>query len=50
MSEDHADAQDPAPAQDAREDYMAPALTDLGSFQDLTQLQASGTPDAEGAS
>lgn len=50
MSEDQRDTQDPADAQDSREDYHAPALTDLGSFQELTQLGSSGAIDAEGSS
>ncbi|HEX8065849.1 MAG TPA: lasso RiPP family leader peptide-containing protein [Thermoleophilaceae bacterium] len=51
MSEDHGRTQEPvADPQDPREEYMTPALTDLGSFQELTQLGASGNVDAEGMS
>ena len=50
MSEEQRDGQDPAEAQDPREDYEAPALTDLGSFQELTQFGAATNVDAEGAS
>jgi hypothetical protein len=33
------------------EHWVAPALTDLGSFEELTQLGVTGTsPDAEGLS
>jgi hypothetical protein len=50
LSEDHGDAQQQAEAEDSREDYHAPALTDLGSFQELTQIGGSGAVDAEGSS
>jgi hypothetical protein len=51
MSEDHGHPQDPTDAQDPREDYVAPpALTDLGSFQELTQLGSGTHVDAEGMS
>jgi hypothetical protein len=48
MREDHVDTQQDA--QDAREDYVAPTLTDLGSFQELTQINGSSVVDAEGQS
>jgi hypothetical protein len=50
MSEDHRGLQDPADAQDPSEDYVAPALTDLGSFDELTQFNTGGGPDAEATS
>jgi hypothetical protein len=50
MSEDRGDTQDPAEAEDAREDYVAPKLTDLGSFKELTQLGTGTVIDAEGMS
>jgi hypothetical protein len=50
MSDDRHDAQEAAEAQDRREEYVAPALTDLGSFQELTQFGGAQTIDAEGQS
>ena len=34
-------------AQDPREQYVAPALTDLGSFQELTGLNSGEGTDLE---
>lgn len=50
MSEDRVETQDQTDAQAAGEGYEAPALTDLGSFEDLTQFSPGTSPDAEGAS
>jgi hypothetical protein len=50
MSEDRGDAQEQGDVQDAREDYVAPALTDLGSFEELTQFNPGSTGDTEGTS
>ena len=53
MHEEHGDMQDTIEAREHRVDdeYVAPALTDLGSFEDLTQLQVSGPNlDSEGFS
>jgi hypothetical protein len=50
MSEDHGDTQNLADAQGSPEDYVAPALTDLGLFQELTQLSTGGLADGEGQS
>ncbi|MEA2423216.1 MAG: hypothetical protein QOF55_2315 [Thermoleophilaceae bacterium] len=51
MSEEHVEMQDPpAEATDASGDYVAPTLTDLGSFQELTQTGLSGNVDVEGLS
>lgn len=34
-----------------REEWIAPALTDLGSFEELTEFQVAGpNPDSEGFS
>ena len=49
MREDHG-TPDPVEAQDSREDYVTPALTELGSFEELTQLGAGTNPDSEGNS
>lgn len=49
MNEDQVDTQDET--EGARDDYAAPALTDLGSFEDLTKLSPSGSAlDSEGFS
>jgi hypothetical protein len=50
MHKDHDAAQDRTEAQDSREDYVAPALSDLGSFAELTQFGTGGNADLEGAS
>jgi hypothetical protein len=50
MSEDRGDMQDRAEAQDPGEEYAAPALTDLGSFEELTRFNPGGGTDAEGTS
>jgi hypothetical protein len=50
MSEDRVDTEDPAGAEDAHEDYVAPTLTDLGSFEELTQFNVGNLPDGEGSS
>jgi hypothetical protein len=42
--------QEPAAADDPREDYAAPTLSELGSFEELTQLGGTGSVDAEGKS
>jgi hypothetical protein len=50
MHDDHVDTQD-APETDApREDYSAPELKDLGSFEELTQFNPTGATDTEGSS
>ena len=49
MREDHADTQDPR--ETTPEDYEAPTVTDLGSFEDLTRFNPSGpVVDSEGFS
>ena len=49
MHEDHADTQEPR--ENTPEEYEAPKLTDIGSFEELTQLQPSGPSlDSEGFS
>jgi len=49
MNEDQTDVQDEA--EGAGSDYVAPALTDLGSFEELTQLNPTGSAlDSEGFS
>ena len=50
MNEEHGDTQDRADAQGAPEDYVAPTLTDLGSFEELTRNGPLGVVDAEGQS
>jgi hypothetical protein len=35
---------------ETRAEWVAPTLTDLGSFTELTQLSTSGAADAEGQS
>jgi hypothetical protein len=50
MSEDHRDEQDPADAEATHEAYVAPKMTDLGSFEELTQFSTSGNVDSEGLS
>ena len=50
MIEDGSETQDQADSLDSGEDYAAPALTDLGSFQELTQISAGSGIDNEGAS
>jgi hypothetical protein len=51
MSEEgREDAADQVEGEDSRRDYVSPALTDLGSFQDLTQFNPGGATDAEGSS
>lgn len=48
MHEGHADAQDPR--ETTPEDHEAPALTDIGSFEELTQFNPSNITDTEGSS
>jgi hypothetical protein len=50
MREDRDDGQDQGERQDTSEDYVAPTLTDLGSFQELTKFGGSVNPDLEGSS
>ena len=50
MREEIGEPQDPVGTEDTREDYVAPTLTYLGSFEDLTQLSTGPNPDAEGTS
>jgi hypothetical protein len=50
MREDQTDTQDAGAVQESPQDYVAPALTDLGSFEDLTQLGSGDVQDSEGAS
>jgi hypothetical protein len=50
MRDDHGETQDPVEAQDTREDYAVPSLTDLGSFEELTRLSTGPNPDTEGTS
>jgi hypothetical protein len=50
MSEDRGAMEEHVEAEAARDAYLTPALTDLGSFQELTQLGGSQTIDAEGQS
>jgi hypothetical protein len=49
MHEDHVDT-DRTEAEDVRDDYVAPALTDLGSFEELTQFNPGLGGDGEGSS
>lgn len=49
MHEDHVDT-DRTEAEDVRDDYAAPALTDLGSFEELTRLNPGMAGDLEGTS
>lgn len=37
-------------ASESSDDYAPPALEDLGTFAELTQLSSAGTFDLEGAS
>jgi hypothetical protein len=46
MREEQEPTQQPA----EHEDYVAPALTDLGAFEEITKLGSGGQPDAEGSS
>jgi hypothetical protein len=50
MNEDHGDAQDRADGQDVPEEYVAPKLTDLGSFEELTRFNPGLSGDTEGTS
>jgi hypothetical protein len=50
MREEHGETEDSAEVQAPQEDYVAPALTDLGSFHELTQLGSTGVVDVEGQS
>jgi hypothetical protein len=51
VHEDHGDTQAPDEAQEQGDEYVPPTLTDLGSFEDLTQLSPTGpNPDSEGFS
>jgi hypothetical protein len=50
MSEDRGDTQDPAEDEDARQDYVAPKVTDLGSFEKLTKNGFAAGADTEVAS
>ena len=50
MSEEQLETQDATEAQDASEDYVAPKLTELGSFEELTGLSSGPNLDAEGLS
>jgi hypothetical protein len=47
MREEQRDAAD---AEDSGEDYVAPSLTDLGSFDELTQDGVGTGGDVEGGS
>jgi hypothetical protein len=50
MTEDQAHTAHPEPDEGSREEYVAPALTDLGSFEELTALHAGPRADLEGFS
>ncbi len=50
MSEDRSDPQDPAEHESAVTEYVAPALTDLGSFAELTEFGGQTNNDFEGTS
>jgi hypothetical protein len=50
MDEDHSGMQEPVEARDAPEQYVAPTLTDVGSFEELTRNSTSGSVDFEGQS
>ena len=50
MPEDHRETLGSAEVQEPREDYVAPTLTDLGSFAELTRLSTGPNPDLEGTS
>jgi hypothetical protein len=50
IMENHVESRDAAPTPDAREDYSAPKLTDLGTFEELTQFTTGPNPDSEGTS
>ena len=46
----HEDQHQTDAPQDARDEWVAPALTDLGSFEELTKNGIAGAVDAEGMS
>jgi hypothetical protein len=50
MHEDHRDTQDATEIKDSHDEYVAPKLNDLGSFEELTQLSTGPNPDSEGTS
>ena len=50
MSEKPTDTQEQSDRQDSHEGYEAPALKDLGSFEELTQFNPTGITDSEGSS
>lgn len=50
MTDDCGDTPDQTDVPDSREDYVVPALTELGSFQELTQNGVGAVVDAEGMS
>jgi hypothetical protein len=41
---------DPVDVPESRENYVTPDLADLGSFQELTELNPGGNTDLEGSS
>jgi hypothetical protein len=50
MDQDLGGTQEPDEAQDAPEQYLAPALIDLGSFEELTRFGGNTAVDSEGQS
>ncbi len=51
MHGDHGDAEPQTPDTEAApQPYAAPALTDLGSFEDLTRFNPGAITDTEGSS
>lgn len=50
MNQDERDVQDVVEEQDARDEYVAPTLEPLGSFEELTRFGGGTHVDSEGAS
>jgi hypothetical protein len=51
MHEDpHAASQEPVAGRDQREDWVAPLLTEIGPFEELTQNGFNPSSDAEATS
>lgn len=50
MNQDERDTQDTAEEQDARDEYAAPTLERLGSFEELTRFGGATHLDTEGSS
>lgn len=50
MPDDQHETDAPPDSQDARKAWVAPTLTDVGSFEEVTQTGLSGVADIEGQS